>query len=86
MTQLTMQSTAIHKAQHRFSSSPLADLANKSKREAARSNVVNRLYRKIPFSLACELHERLIAGDMSSETKRLIREALIHAKAGRLPN
>lgn len=86
MTQLTMNSTAIHNTQNRISGRPLADLANEGKRDVARTNVVNRLYRKIPFSLACELHERLIAGDMSSETKRLIREALIHAKSGRLPN
>lgn len=86
MTQLTMQSNRIHNANNRVSARPLADLADESKRDAVRQNVVNRLYRKIPFSLACELHERLIAGDMSSETKRLIREALVHARTGQLAN
>ncbi len=55
--------------------------ASHKTREAVRKHLVDRLYKKIPFSLACELHERLFSGDYSHETRRMLREALLLAKA-----
>lgn len=49
-------------------------------RDSMRKRLVDRLYKKIPLSLACELHERLFSGDDSHQTRKMLREALLLAK------
>lgn len=59
---------------------PISGLAFAETREVARQELVERLYRKIPFKLACDLHSRLVLGDNSPETKQMLREAIVMAR------
>lgn len=43
------------------------------------SPTLARLYRSIPFSAACDLHQRLRAGEITPKTQYLLRLALVRA-------
>lgn len=40
------------------------------------NHVIERMYKAIPFSMACELHQRLKSGCLSPETRKMLQEAL----------
>lgn len=79
-TQLTVQPSAQFAPAMMISASPVSRLANPETRDDARKVLVDRLYKKIPLSLACELHRRWIEGIYDVETDRLLREAIILAR------
>jgi len=47
------------------------------------NHLLKRLYRSIPFSMACELHRRLQAGCTAPDTRKMLRDALRKAGIGR---
>lgn len=47
------------------------------------NHLLNRIYRSIPFAMACELHQRLKSGCNAPETRKMLREALRQAGIGR---
>lgn len=40
---------------------------------------LSRMFRSIPFRMACELHQRLRSGCNASETRNMLRKALRRA-------
>jgi len=47
------------------------------------NHILQRMYRSIPFPMACELHRRLKSGCTAPETRKILREALRKAGIGR---
>lgn len=47
------------------------------------NHALKRMYRSIPFPMACELHRRLKSGCTAPETRKMLREALRKAGIGR---
>jgi len=47
------------------------------------NHALKRMYRSIPFLMACELHRRLKSGCTAPETRKMLREALRKAGIGR---
>jgi hypothetical protein len=43
------------------------------------NQILSRMYRSIPFRMACELHQRLRSGCNSAETQKMLREAMRQA-------
>lgn len=40
------------------------------------NQTLRRLFRAIPFPMACELHQRLRSGEYDQETKTMLRKAM----------
>lgn len=43
------------------------------------NQTTERLFRALPFKQACELHQRLVSGDNSPKTTKMLRHALHQA-------
>ena len=43
------------------------------------NNTTERMFRAIPFPMACDLHQRLLRGEQSPEIQRMLRQALRQA-------
>ncbi|WP_205617443.1 hypothetical protein [Pelomicrobium methylotrophicum] len=44
---------------------------------------LKRLFRAIPFAMACDLHQRLKAGCTAHQTRQMLRKALVAAGMAR---